>query len=1406
VSVSQAQVCFLNELDPASVAYQFQAVIWLHGTLDVAALSQALGEIVARHEIYRTTFPRAGGSWVQHVHEPFSVELPVHDLTAEPDADAALEQLAAERFTQRIAIDRLPLVRWTLARVGPERHALLHGEHHLVHDGWSMMVLLRELRELYDAAVEGRPTPLAAPAIQFADFAVWQHELLDTALAREQLAYWTRRLADAPDPLELPYDAPRPARQTFRGDQVCLTLPPELAARLRELAQEQRATLFTTMLAAFLVLLHRYSGASDVVVGSGLANRRLREVEDLIGMLVNTVALRVDLSGDPTVTELLARVRSTVLEAHVHQDVPFERVVEAVAPARSASQGPLYQTLFSFADAPLPDLRAPGLQIVPDETAGNGSAKAEINVVVVNHSRRETAQDGELTLVWEYNSDLFSAATAQRAVAHYRTLLEAFVADPDRTVSALELADDAERGRLAAHAAGPAPAYERTATIAEIFEQRVAERPDAVAIVAHREQLTYGELNARANRLAHRLRTLGVTRETPVGICLERSPAMIVTLLGILKSGGAYVALDPSFPAPRVHLLAHDAGTAIICTESRFRDLVPDDAELLCFDELDLAGESDEDLPHDGAATDLAYIAYTSGSTGEPKGVEITHRAVARLVRGADYVELSFGEVLLALAPLAFDASTFEIWGALLNGGRLAIAPPGSLSPFEIAQAVRAHDVTTLWLTAGLFHKFVELEPETLGGVRQLVAGGDVLSPAAVARALEVLPADGVLVNGYGPTEGTTFTCCHRMRAGSEVSGPIPIGRPIANTRVHILDGHGQPVPVGVRGELHIGGDGVARGYRQRPELTAERFVPDPFGPQGGRLYRTGDLARWRADGVVEFLGRIDDQVKIRGFRVEPGEVESALASHPAVRDAAVVAQRRAGEDRRLVAYVVLRDGADANGRELRRFLAEQLPAHLVPSAWVTLDELALTPNGKIDRSGLLEPIADERAGRRGDRLEEPLERAVADIFERVLGVRPTPADDDFFDLGGHSLLAVELFAAIERDMGVRLPLATIFEAPTVHELAAVLGPQERVVPWSSLVGLTTTGSRIPFFAVTAGDGNAVGFGQLARHLGPEQPFYALQPRGLDGRTRLHTSVEAMARHCLTEVRGVQPEGPYLLGGRCLGGLIAFEMARRLEAIGEEVALLVVLDSLGPRWAPRPLADGIGYDEVVNLCWLRAAADGLDFGDLATAAGAREFIGWLREPAVVGDVPVPRYLHEAYLARPDVQAAYPDLHGDDAGRLMNWAWASGRHELGLQSALFGPPTAAAQRLRPERPSRARRIATRAGARAGDLADVAARGRSSRLTARREQRLNTIASAAAERYRAREYGGRITLIRSEEFLGDVEIARWRGVASGGLDEQLILGSHRSMLREPDVASLAARLADLFAQRTASRLPG
>jgi amino acid adenylation domain-containing protein len=1393
VTKTQAQTCLISEMAEEALPYQFQACIAFHGRLDVEALVEALNGVVARHELLRTRFVRRQSGWRQIVVPELRVPVQVVDVRTADYPSVEFQRIVDELVSERIAIGTLPLVRWRIVRLADDHHVLVHVEHHLVHDGWSWTIFLRDLAVAYSARVDASMRPPAPLECQFRDFSQWQAGIGASEAGKAQLAYWKERLRDQGPPLLLPSDRPRPRRMSYRGSRILFTVPDDLADRLRAQSRDLGATLFMSMLTAFYVLLHRYSDQEDIVVGSGVANRRLPPFENLIGMLLNTVALRADLSGDPTVDELLFRVRQSTLDAFAHQDLPFEDVLEAVRPARQAGTAPLYQVLFSFQDPPVVDMDLPGVTVVPDDTVGNDSAKADLNVVVVN--RR--ADTGSLSIVWEYSTDLFDETTAQAMLDSYLELLEVLFGDPSARLSQVPMLSREQRD-VVTTLAGPTSTYERESAIAQVFEARVAEDPQAPALAWDGGSATYDEVNRGANRLAHRFADFGVGPGTCVAVAMERSAPMVEVLLGILKAGAAYVALDTSQPPSRLRAVIDDARPAVICTTSAVQTELPvSDIPVFLVDAEALDAQPETNPPRGVAAPDPAYVAYTSGTSGVPKGVAVPQRAVVRLVRGTDYASFDRSETFLLFAPIAFDASTFEIWGPLLNGARLAVAPRGPVGPDELAQVVDRLGVTTLWLTAGLFHQVVEHAPATFGRLRQLLAGGDVLAPEAVARALRALPAGAVLVNGYGPTEGTTFTCCHRMEAGSSVEGVVPIGKPIANTRVYITDRGGALVPRGVPGELVIGGDGLALGYLGDPALTATRFVPDRFGPdRGGRLYRTGDRARWRPDGTIEFLGRIDRQVKVRGFRIEPEAVERALLEHPAVREALVVPQD-VPEGRRLFAYVTPSLDGDTTGR-VRDELRQRLAPYELPSVIISLDALPLNANGKLEQSALPPPPSGPSSTRDGaSATADALEQQLLETWREVLGVPALGPEDDFFDSGGHSLLAVTLFARIEQNTGVRLPLSTIFEAPTVRELEKVLRSNGWDVPGRPLASLTVTGSRSPLFFVTAGDGNSVGFGALARRLGPEQPFYALQPRGMDGRRVIDVGVTKLARRYVRDIRGIQAHGPYILGGRCFGTLVAFEMTRILEAASERVSLLIALDSVGPLWKPRKLANGMVFDEAMNLaCYLHADAPSRD--DIFSDPGASDaFIAWLREPVEVrGPIAVNRYVHTAYRARPDLQAAYPLGGGQHAG-LLHWAWVGGRSEMGLNPALLPDPSPVARRAPQSRDPRYRTPVQRLRARGTDWLDVATRGRVSTLATRRQDRLLELAARMVLEYRAGPCNARIALIRSEEYRNDAQVARWYGLVTGGIEEHYVLGSHQSMMREPDVSSLARSVEELVA---------
>jgi amino acid adenylation domain-containing protein len=1382
LSAAQRRAWLFCRMNPESIAYQFAAFFRLEGTLDTGALQGALRDLLARHEILRTSFEEHDGEVRQVIHPDLAPRLETLDLRGA--ARDAWPRLVRERIRARIDPGDAPLIRWTLARLAEDSWALLHVEHHLIHDGWSFNVLAGELAELYSARVEERAPGLAPPAVQFQDYARWEREAHRGAAVRHQVEHWAASLDPDPPLLELPGARPRPPRESFVGGSVRRRLRPELAARLRGLANENGATFYMVALAAFLAQLHRYSGRDDLQIGSGLANRRDPESEQLIGMTVNTVALRCDLGGDPDVRELLARVRRTALDAFANADVPFDEVVRAVGARRDRARSPLIQCLFSFHDAPRAEERWAGLEARPVQTLPNGSAKADLNVIGV------AERDGGMTFVWEH-SDLLGDAAADRLAGHHLHLLEQFVERPDGLLSELDLMTGPERAELRAWNTQSAT-YDRAATVHGLIEAQARRATEATAVVDSTSRLSYGELLRRAGSVARSLREHGVERGDRVGVLLERSAALVTAQLGVVAAGAVYVPLDPLHPDARIARVLSDSGAEVALTRADLRERLP--AGVAALDvEAEALGEPAD--PMAIAPDDLAYLLYTSGSTGDPKGVEVSHRNVVRLVDDPDYADLGPGNVILFAASTAFDAATFEVWGPLANGGAIACLPQRP-TPDSVAEAIGRHGVTGLFLTTALFHGLVDRRPDCLAGIRQLLAGGEVISPDHVRRALAALQPEGRFTHCYGPTETTTFATTLDLTPGDPVEEPVPIGRPIQGTTCRVLDRDGREVPVGVAGELAIGGDGVARGYRGDPALTAARFRPDRSHPTG-RLYLSGDRVRRRPDGVLEFLGRDDRQLKIRGVRVEPAEVESVLRSHPAIADVAVTPFEWAGGDRALAAYVVAKPGSVVpTPAEIRAHAADRLPEAMVPAASVTLGELPLTASGKLDRARLPEPgrehLASQGAGRRP---RDEAERLVVRCFETVLEVSPIGVEDDFFALGGHSLLAVALLAELERIGGRRLPLSIVFEAPTPRELAARIGRDAPRSRWDNLVPLKPGGSRPPLFVVAAGDGNIVGFAPLARSLSAEQPLYALQPSGLDGRRPLDRGIGQMADRYISALRRVQPRGPYLLAGRCNGATVAFEMAQRLRAAGEEVPLLAALDSDPPPAKPFELAPGIAYDQIMEVAWVLARKAGEEVPDLEAPGGPAALVDWLRAPVTRE---LSRYLYEVWRYRWDLQRAFPEPLDGHGPLLAQWAWEHGRRELDIPFLfLFTEPVRPAgarqraERLRAIASRRARELAIEARCRLAEELERRLDRPLQNARARTERSVIAAAAQARASYRADPWPGRVLLVTSEEFADKPPYVAW-DVRAAEVDRRLLPVGHVEMLREPGAALLAACL--------------
>jgi amino acid adenylation domain-containing protein len=1028
---------FIDRLEPGNSLYNRPAFIRLKGELKTAVLERCLNEIIRRHEILRTTFPDVNGQPLQVILPFQPLALAVRDISGLPEAEreAAARRQATDEAALAFDLRRGPPIRAGLLRLGAQEHILLLTMHHIVFDGWSEGVLFQELAVLYESFSAGQPAPLSELPIQYADFAVWQRQWFREEIFDSQLAYWKKQLAGAAV-LELPTDHPRPSVQTFRGSKQFFSLSRALTGRLKALGRAQGTTLFMTLLAAFQTLLHRYAAQDDILVGAPVAGRNRTDVEGLIGFFINTVVLRTDFSGDPSFRELLGRVRKVALDAYAHQDLPFEKLVEALHPQRNSSRSPLFQVMFAFQNAPGTAPSFAGLTVT--------SLNVESETAIFDLSLLMVEDANSLKATLEYNTGLFDAATISRMRDHFQILLESIAANPEQRLSHLSMLTEAERQQLLVEWNDTKKDYPQDKCIHELFEAQVERSPDAAAVVFQSRELTYRELNRRANQLARYLRKLGVGPDVVVGVCMERSIDMVVGLLAILKAGGAYMPIDPDYPKDRAAFMLADAAAAILLSQQRLIERLP--RQSVTAIPLDteweaIAHESGENPASGVTAGNLAYVIFTSGSTGMPKGAMNTHRGICnRLLWMQETYELTATDRVLQKTPFSFDVSVWEFFWPLLTGACLVVALPGGhRDSAYLVKLIAEQKITTLHFVPSMLQVFLGEEGlDTLRCLRRVICSGEALPFELQERFFSRLGAE--LHNLYGPTEASvdvSFWACKRESHRRSV----PIGRPIANTEIHLLDSHLQPVPVGVPGELYIRGDGVARGYLNRPELTAEKFVPNPVGNDpGARLYKTGDLARRLPDGNIEFLGRTDDQVKIRGFRIELGEIETALGQHPAIRETVVLAREDAPGEKRLAAYIVAPQQSASSISDLRGFLAEKLPEHMVPSVFVFLDALPLTSNGKIDRRNL--PAPDQSRPEQENPFVAPrtsVEELLARIWGEVLELEQVGIHDNFFTLGGHSLLLTQIVARIQRAFLVSLPLRILFDAPTVADQSAAI-------------------------------------------------------------------------------------------------------------------------------------------------------------------------------------------------------------------------------------------------------------------------------------------------------------------------------------------------------------------------------
>lgn len=1170
LSFSQERMWFLDQFEPTGAAYNIPIAIRLRGALNVAALEKSFNRLAHRHQVLRTTFTNVGGRPVQTIAPTPAIELPTVDLTHLPPAEREDEarRLANAQARQPFNLAAGPLLRVSLIRLAAREYILLVNMHHIISDAWSMSVLWQEVALLYNAFTAQKSSPLAELPIQYADFAHWQRQWLRGNVLTSQLNYWKQQLAGAPQVLELPTDRPRPATQTFRGAFKTVSLPDTLIETLRVLSRQQGVTLFMTLLAAFKVLLYRYTGQTDILVGTPIANRHWLAVENLLGTFVNTLVMRTNLAGNPAFSVLLERVRQVALAAYAHQDLPFEQLVEALQPQRDLSHTPLVQVTFNVANAPMPNLQISNLEW-DVFNVDRGAAQFDLSLSLTDMPQLQM-------MTVEYNTDLFDESTITRMMGHFRTLLEGIVTNPEQHILDLPLLPESEKEQLLTRWNDTQTPYPENLCVHQLFDAQAAQTPDATAVTFAEERLTYHQLNHRANQLAAYLQSLGVGPEVPVGLCVERSPEMVVGLLGILKAGGAYVPLDPTNPPERLQIILEDAQVPLLLTQARLLPQLPHTtARTVCLDTdwPEIAQQPGENPTRTANPNNLAYVIYTSGSTGRPKGVAIPHRGLVNYLSWClQAYPLGGGQGAPVHSSISFDLTITGLFAPLLAGQPVHLLPPG-LGVEALTTALQNQpDFSLVKLTPAHLDLLGRQLParEAAGKTRAFIIGGENLLAEQLAFWRQAAP-NTVLINEYGPTETVVGCCVYQVpQDGVPESGSVPIGRPIANTQLYLLDSHLQPVPIGVPGELYIGGAGVARGYLNRPDLTAASFVPNPFSTRpGARLYKTGDLARYLPDGNLEFLGRIDHQVKIRGFRIELGEIEAVLKQHPAVQEAAAAVREDTPGDKRLVAYVVPKNQPPA-ADELQKFLGHKLPDYMLPSAVVPMESLPLSANGKVNRRAL--PAPDQAQMRQGKTYAAPgdaLEQQLAQIWADILNVRPVGITDNFFELGGHSLLAVRVFAQIEKALGKSLPVVTLFRAPTIAQLANVLR-QEDVTPTATLVPIQPQGSRPPFFCVHGMGGGVLDYADLARYLGPEQPFYGLQERALDDAHLPFTHLEEMATHYVKEIQTLQPQGPYFIGGYCYGGTVAFEMARQLKQQGHQIALLAIMDNSPPN---------VGYDE-----------------------------------------------------------------------------------------------------------------------------------------------------------------------------------------------------------------------------------
>jgi amino acid adenylation domain-containing protein len=1184
-SVAQQTFWYLDSLQNDLSAFNVPLRFRLTGPLDVSLLERTINTLIARHETLRTHFAEEKGNLLQIVAPELVIRIPVIDISHMPAdrMDEEADRLGSIEARRPFQLSKGPMIRAELVRMSADSHILHVTVHHALFDGMSMTILTRELAAVYQAYFDGDPCPLEPLDLQYGDFSVWQTGFLESAEMKRQLDYWKQRLSGMKE-LELPTDFPRPAVKSWKGDITSVLLPAELTERLHAIAAKHGATLFHLQLAAYMLLLHRYSGADDIAVGTPVTGRTRGELEPIIGVFINSLILRGDLSRNPSFESLLVQVRSTALEALENQEIPFECLVRELRPERDQSRNPMFQVNFNHHRSFAKPGTFGGVTLSPIPSRSPGTI-FDLHFFMVERKEGWRAS-------CDYSTDLFTRASADRMLGHYKHLLENIADRPEAPIEQFEILTPPEN-TLLWEWSGHARDFPRNATIGSLFLETADRFPDRIALECGDRTFTYRHLRDEATLLAHALLDSGIKPGDSIAISSRPGPEMIAGFLATLLAGACCVPIDPSYPADGFALLLDESGARQALVGAGCESAVPKSwtGRMTVLKPFGTTG-SMAPLPDVAVTAEHpAFLLFTSGSTGRPKGVILPHRGTVRLVRNNDFISITSDDVFLQAAPVSFDASLLEIWGALLNGGRLILMPDGP-SLDQIASSVRTKGVTTLWLTAGLFQLMVDEHLDSLKGLRHLLAGGDVLSPNHVRKALDGLP-DTALINGYGPTENAMFTTCHRITVADLGKSSIPIGKPIANTTVHILDQLLRPVPIGIPGELCTGGDGLATGYLKSPGLTGEKFIAHP---EFGRLYRTGDIARWSADGSIEFLGRRDHQVKVRGFRIELGEIETILADHPQVRQAKAAVRGNGAENKRILAWVVPENGGKPSMKELSSHLASRLPAFMLPDGIGVVDAFPLNANGKIQVNSLPDP-GHRPASVQARPREAPIgatESHIAGIWMELLGIPEIDRHDDFFALGGHSLMALRMFSRINREFQKSLPLATLLEHPTIAGLAPLLedadAPAVEDRPSGQpvaedrchIVTLAEGTSRPPLFCIHGGDGGALFYQKLASLMPAEIPFHAIESLEL-GKCAVveQRSVEETAASYLQAILRVQSSGTFRIAGYSFGGVVAHEIACRLVGIGHDVGFLGLFDTHNPAAPVR----SYGVRERIGIFW-----------------------------------------------------------------------------------------------------------------------------------------------------------------------------------------------------------------------------